>query len=101
MNYSQWLDDQKDPLYEVLGKDNIMPKCPTGYKWNQMTMRCEPKTEKDNVNGQGDKKMPGGQLTNEWPAIHRRVFYIPIRELRFHCIAGKEPSMNSWRTWDA
>jgi hypothetical protein len=61
MNYSQWLDDQKDPLYEVLGKDNIMPKCPTGYKWNQMTMRCEPKTEKDNVNGQGDKKMPGGQ----------------------------------------
>ena len=58
MNYSQWLEDQQDPLYEVKGE---MPKCPVGYKWNEKTMRCEPKTAKDEVSGPRGQKSPYGQ----------------------------------------
>jgi hypothetical protein len=61
MNFSEFCESLKDPLYEVLGKDNKMPMCPVGYKWNNMTMRCEPKTAKDGVQGPRDGKMPHGQ----------------------------------------
>jgi hypothetical protein len=59
--FTDFLNDQHAPLYEVLGKDNKMPKCPVGYKWNNMTMRCEPKTERDSVAGDKGQKMPHGQ----------------------------------------
>jgi hypothetical protein len=62
MNFTEFCEALKDPLYEVLGKDNIMPKCPVGYKWNQMTMRCEPKTERDSVDADKGQKMPQGQF---------------------------------------
>lgn len=62
MNFSEWLEASKDPLYEVKGE---MPKCPVGYKWNPQTKQCVPKTEKDNVNGPDNKKMPyGGNFYN-------------------------------------
>ncbi len=54
MNFSEWLEASKDPLYEVAGN----PKCPPGYKWNPKTMTCEPKTEKDTVNGPRGQKNP-------------------------------------------
>ncbi len=59
--FTDFLDDLKDPLYEVLGVDNKEPKCPPGYKYDRETLRCVPKTEKDNVNGPGNKKMPNAQ----------------------------------------
>ena len=62
MDFTDFLNDLKDPLYEVKGE---MPKCPPGYKWNPKTMQCVPKTEKDNVNGPGNSKMPyGGNFYN-------------------------------------
>ena len=45
MNFTEWLDSLCDPLYEADGN----PECPLGYKWNKKTMRCEPRTEKDDV----------------------------------------------------
>ncbi len=64
--FTDFLNDQRDPLYEVLGVDDTTTaaskvKCPVGYKWNPMTMRCEPKTEKDSVAGDKGQKMPHGQ----------------------------------------
>jgi hypothetical protein len=64
--FTDFLNDQRDPLYEVLGVDDVTTaaskvKCPVGYKWNPMTMRCEPKTEKDSVAGDKGQKMPHGQ----------------------------------------
>ena len=61
MNFTEFCKSLKDPLYEVLGKDNVMPKCPVGYKWNNMTMRCEPKTPQDSVGGPKNGKMPSAQ----------------------------------------
>jgi hypothetical protein len=60
--FSNFINDLQDPLYEVLGKDNKIPKCPVGYKWNPMTLRCEPKTERDSVDGDKGQKMPQGQF---------------------------------------
>lgn len=51
MNFSEWLDSLVDPLYEADG----IPQCPPGYKFNKKTMRCEPKTEKDDVSGNKNK----------------------------------------------
>ena len=56
MNFTEFCEALKAPLYEV----DEMPKCPPGYKWNPKTVRCEPKTAKDQVNGPGGNKMPGG-----------------------------------------
>jgi hypothetical protein len=58
MDFTDFLNHQVDPLYEVKGE---MPKCPPGYKWNPKTMRCEPKTAKDEVGGPRNQKSPYGQ----------------------------------------
>ena len=64
MDFTEFCNSFKDPLYEVLGKDNVMPKCPVGYKWNKMTMRCEPKGPKDSVSGPGGSSpYSGGNYT--------------------------------------
>ena len=52
--FTDFMDSLMEPLYEVAG----MPKCPPGYKWNNKTMTCEPKTEKDTVNGPRGQKNP-------------------------------------------
>lgn len=51
MNFSEWLESLQDPIYEANG----IPQCPPGYKFNKKTLRCEPKTERDDVSG-GKKK---------------------------------------------
>lgn len=57
--FTDFLNDLQDPLYEV----NEMPKCPVGYKWNPKTMRCEPKTAKDEVGGPKGERSPHGAWT--------------------------------------
>ena len=51
MNFTEWLDSLTDPLYEANGVE----MCPPGYKYNKKTMRCEPKTGKDDVSGSKKK----------------------------------------------
>ena len=51
MNFSEWLDSLVDPIYEANG----VPQCPPGYKFNKKNMRCEPKTEKDDVSANKKK----------------------------------------------
>ncbi len=50
MNYSEYIEATTSPLYQVEGE---MPSCPKGYKWDNTTMRCVPKTQKDSVSGKG------------------------------------------------
>ena len=54
MNFSEYLEatDGVKPVYQVEGE---LPKCPPGYKYNQKSKRCEPKTEKDSVMDKGAK----------------------------------------------
>ena len=51
MDYTEWLESLKDPLYEV----NDQPACPKGYKWDKKTMRCVPRSEKDDVTNRNNK----------------------------------------------
>ena len=61
MNFSEWCDSLTSPLYEK----NDQPACPPGYRWDKKTMRCVPRTSKDDVTDGGNKKnsepnnMPG------------------------------------------
>lgn len=51
LDYTEWLNSLVEPIYEADG----IPQCPPGYKFNKKTMRCEPKTEKDDVSGKNSK----------------------------------------------
>ena len=55
MNYSEYIEATTSPLYQVEGE---MPSCPKGYRWDNTTMRCVPKSQKDSVSG------PKGQGPN-------------------------------------
>ena len=52
MNFSEWQESLCDPLYEADGE----MQCPPGYKFNKKTMRCEPKSKKDDVTGGTNNK---------------------------------------------
>ena len=52
MNYSEWLDSLTDPLYEANG-DKV---CPPGYRYDKKTLRCVPRTKKDDVSADSGKK---------------------------------------------
>ena len=46
MNFSEYCESLRDPLYQVEGKT---PMCPPGYRFDKKKMDCVPKTEKDSV----------------------------------------------------
>ena len=52
LNFTDWMDSLCDPLYEADGE----MQCPPGYKFNKKTMRCEPKSKKDDVTGGTNNK---------------------------------------------
>ena len=62
MNYTEWLASLASPLYEADG----VPQCPPGYKFNKKTLRCEPKSKKDDVmkNDSKDNKPENGPSFN-------------------------------------
>ena len=47
LNFSEWLEDLKEPLFEADG----VPQCPPGYKFDKKNMMCVPKSKKDDVSG--------------------------------------------------
>ena len=68
MDYTEFLNSIKHPLYEKEGK---LPKCPPGYRFDKELMMCVPKSPKDAVGNkqkEGDKDMkPGnGAGYNVW-----------------------------------
>ena len=71
MNFTQFLESEVQPLYQVEDK---VPTCPPGYKWDKKTMRCLPKTEKDKITPDGanyndkDLKPGNGPSYNVWGA---------------------------------
>ena len=46
MNFTEYCESLRDPLYQVEGKT---PMCPPGYRFDKKKMDCVPKTEKDEV----------------------------------------------------
>jgi len=46
MNFSEYCESLRDPLYCVEGET---PKCPPGYRFDKKKMDCVPKTDKDSV----------------------------------------------------
>lgn len=70
MNFSEFLDNEVQPLYQVEGK---LPECPPGYKWDKKSMRCLPKTEADKIDAKGtysnkDLQPGNGPSYNVWGA---------------------------------
>ena len=70
MDFSEFLESEVQPLYQVEGK---LPECPPGYKWDKKTMRCLPKTDKDKIDGtenynNKDMKPGNGPAYNVWGA---------------------------------
>ena len=51
MNYSEWLESLVESPFSV----NDKPACPKGYKWDKKTMRCVPRSEKDDVSNKNNK----------------------------------------------
>ena len=62
MNFSEYLEatDGVKPVYHVEGE---LPKCPPGYKYNQKTKRCEPKTKEDEVGKDAKDSSPANSAS--------------------------------------
>ena len=52
LNFSDWLEEHKEPQYQVEGKT---PKCPEGLKWDSKLKTCVPKHQWT----EGEKECPG------------------------------------------
>lgn len=67
LNFTQYLEAQCDPLYEVKG---TLPKCPPGYRYSMEQKQCVPKTDKDDVRkdkgGGKDSHPSNGPGYNVW-----------------------------------
>lgn len=67
MNFTEYLEAQCDPLYEVKG---ALPKCPPGYRYSREEKQCVPKTDKDDVRlnkgGSKDSSPTNGPGYNVW-----------------------------------
>ena len=66
MNFSEYCESLRDPLYQVEGKT---PMCPPGYRFDKKKMDCVPKTRKDKVTGklENNKDLkPGNTSFNVW-----------------------------------
>ena len=64
MNFSEFNESLRDPLFEKKGET---PECPEGFKWNNKLGKCEPKVkQKKNRENPGDKNLPEGPGFNVW-----------------------------------
>ena len=67
LNFTEYLEAQCDPLYEVKG---ALPKCPPGYRYSMEQKQCVPKTDKDDVRkdkgGGKDSHPSNGPGYNVW-----------------------------------
>lgn len=66
MNFSEFNESLRDPLFEKKGET---PECPEGFKWNNKLGKCEPKVKaKKNRENPGQKNLPQGPGFNVWGA---------------------------------
>lgn len=52
MNFTEYLESWKEPLFEADG----IPHCPPGYRFDKKNLMCVPKSKKDDVSGNRDEK---------------------------------------------
>lgn len=64
MNFSEFNESLRDPLFEKKGEN---PECPEGFKWNSKLGKCEPKVkQKKNRENPGQKNLPDGPNFRVW-----------------------------------